>query len=70
MRNQTFEGVAIFKTLSFSKVIHFALVANIPKKLYHLKENQDRFLWEKRKLKNETKIGNSETKQKTLCKII
>ena len=64
MRNQTFEGVAIFKTLSFSKVIHFALVANIPKKLYHLKENQDRFLWEKKETqkRNENwKFGN-ETK--------
>ena len=57
-RNLTLEGkINIFKTLAFSKIIHLALVANVPASFVDLLKNiQKEFLWsgKKPKIKHDT----------------
>ena len=60
MRHLTLEGnTLIFKTLAISKVVHLALVNNVPSStIAQLEKTQKQFIW-----KNE----NPKLKHTTLC---
>ena len=55
-RNRTLEGkINIFKTLAFYKIIHLALVTNVPASFIDLSKNiQKEFLWSEKKNKLNT----------------
>ena len=62
MRNLTLEGkVTVFKALAISKIIHVALITNIPTSTMKvLNKTQKEFIWKNRnpKLKHSTLCNN------------
>ena len=60
MRELTIEGkISIFKTLAISKIVHLALVKDVPSKtIAQLEKIQKQFIW---------KNGNPKLKHTTFC---
>ena len=60
IRQLTIEGkILIFKTLAISKIVHLALVTDVPfSKIAQLEKMQKQFIW---------KNGNPKLKHTTLC---